>query len=101
VAVGSWPVGSRWMNHLSPVTRRGGQNGRLAGPAERGPGDAGAAGRAVETAAQGAGSLADSTSQVTADVRPAAEWTGDAADGYTAFTGNLARGVSGTGPGRR
>ena len=46
----------------------------------------------LETAAQGAGNLADSTSQVTADVRSAAEWTGDAADGYTAFTRNLASG---------
>ena len=51
----------------------------------------------LETAAQGAGRLADSTSQVTADVRLAAEWTGDAADGYTAFTKNLATGVNGTG----
>jgi uncharacterized protein YukE len=51
----------------------------------------------LETAAQGAGSLADSTSQVTADVRSAAQWTGDAADGYTAFTGNLATGVNGIG----
>ena len=33
----------------------------------------------LETAARGAGSLADSTGQVTADVRSAAEWTGDAA----------------------
>ena len=51
----------------------------------------------LETAARGAGTLADGTSQVTADVRSAAEWTGDAADSYTAFTGNLARGVHGTG----
>ena len=51
----------------------------------------------LETAAQGAASLADSTGQVTAGVRSAAEWTGDAADGYTAFTGNLATGVTGTG----
>ena len=51
----------------------------------------------LETAARGAGNLADSTSQVTADVRSAAEWTGDAADGYTAFTGNLATGVNATG----
>ena len=51
----------------------------------------------LETAGQGAGNLADSTSQVTADVRSAAEWTGDAADGYTAFTGNLATGVNATG----
>ena len=51
----------------------------------------------LETAARGAGSLADSTGQVTADVRSAAEWTGDAADNYTAFTKNLATGVNGTG----
>ena len=51
----------------------------------------------LETAARGAASLADSTGQVTADVRSAAQWTGDAADGYTVFTGNLARGVHGTG----
>ena len=51
----------------------------------------------LKTAARGAGSLADSTGQVTADVRSAAEWTGDAADGYTAFTKNLATGVHGTG----
>ena len=51
----------------------------------------------LETAARGAASLADSTGQVTAGVRSAAEWTGDAADGYTAFTGNLVRGVTGTG----
>ena len=51
----------------------------------------------LETAARGAGTLADGTSQVTADVRTGAEWTGDAADSYTVFTGNLARGVHGTG----
>ncbi len=51
----------------------------------------------LETAARGAASLADSTGQVTAGVRSAAEWTGDAADGYTAFTGNLTKGVTGTG----
>jgi hypothetical protein len=51
----------------------------------------------LETAARGAGSLADSTSQVTADVPSAAEWTGDAADGYTGFTRNLAAGVAGPG----
>ena len=51
----------------------------------------------LETAAQGAANLADTTSQVTADVRSAAGWTGDAADSYTAFTKNLATGVTGTG----
>ena len=51
----------------------------------------------LETAAQGTAGLADSTSEVTAGVRSAAEWTGDAADGYTAFTGNLSTGVTGTG----
>ena len=51
----------------------------------------------LETAAQGAASLAGSTGQVTADVRSAAQWTGDAADGYTAFTRNLTLGVTGTG----
>ena len=51
----------------------------------------------LETAARGAASLAGSTGQVTADVRSAAQWTGDAADGYTGFAGNLTQGVTGTG----
>ena len=46
----------------------------------------------LETAARGAATLAGSTSQVTADVRSATEWTGDAADSYTAFTKNLTTG---------
>jgi uncharacterized protein YukE len=51
----------------------------------------------LETAAHGAAGLAGSTHQVAAGVRSAAQWTGDAADSYTAFTGNLTQGVAGTG----
>lgn len=50
----------------------------------------------LDTAARGAGNLADSTREVTAGVRSAAEWTGDASDAYLAFTGNLTYGVTGT-----
>lgn len=48
----------------------------------------------LETAGRGASSLGESTGEATAQVRSAAEWTGDAADGYSAFTGNLAAGVT-------
>jgi uncharacterized protein YukE len=48
----------------------------------------------LETAAAGFGGLGRSTHQVTASVRLGAEWTGDAADSYTAFTGNLSQGVA-------
>jgi uncharacterized protein YukE len=48
----------------------------------------------LEAAATGFGGLARSTHQVTVSVRQGAEWTGDAADAYTAFTGNLGQGVA-------
>jgi uncharacterized protein YukE len=48
----------------------------------------------LEAAAAGFGGLGCSTHQVTAYVRLGAEWTGDAADSYTAFTGNLSQGVA-------
>jgi uncharacterized protein YukE len=38
--------------------------------------------------------LGRSTRQVAASVRSDAEWTGDAADSYTAFTGNLSQGAA-------
>ena len=43
----------------------------------------------LETAADGAKALGSSTGQVATSIRSGAEWTGDAADAYTAFTGNL------------
>lgn len=52
----------------------------------------------LDTAGRGAGNLANSTGQVTAEVRSAAEWTGDASDAYLAFTGNLTYGVTRTPP---
>jgi hypothetical protein len=50
----------------------------------------------LDAAAAGADGLASRTSQTAADIRTSANWTGTAADGYTAFTGNLARGVGAT-----
>lgn len=50
----------------------------------------------LESAAQEAANLGTSTRQVTEDVRSSARWTGNAADGYTGFTANLARGVVAT-----
>lgn len=50
----------------------------------------------LEAAAAGVDNLAASTRQVTANVRDSADWTGDAADAYTAFTGNLTAGVGTT-----
>lgn len=50
----------------------------------------------LETAAGGAGNLADGTHQATTAIRSSAQWSGDAADAYTAFTGNLASGVAAT-----
>lgn len=47
----------------------------------------------LEAIAEGTGSLGASTRQATAAIRSDAEWTGDAADAYTAFSGNLADGV--------
>ena len=49
----------------------------------------------LEAAAGGLDSLAGNTHQVTTSIRATAAWTGDAADSYTAFTGNLTSGVSG------
>lgn len=48
----------------------------------------------LEAAAGGFGDLGRSTRQVTTSVRSDAEWTGDAADSYTAFTGNLSQGTA-------
>ena len=48
----------------------------------------------LEAIAQGSADLGASTRQVTASIRSEAVWTGDAADAYTAFTGNLAQGVA-------
>jgi len=47
----------------------------------------------LKAAAAGAAGLGTSTRQVTASIRSGAGWTGDAADGYSAFTGNLAQGA--------
>ena len=52
----------------------------------------------LEAAAGGLDSLAGNTHQVTTSIRATAAWTGDAADSYTAFTGNLTSGVSTTNP---
>jgi uncharacterized protein YukE len=48
----------------------------------------------LEAAAAGFGGLGRNTRQVTASIRLGAEWTGDAADSYTAFTGNLSHGAA-------
>lgn len=48
----------------------------------------------LEAIAQGTADLGASTRQVTASIRSEAAWTGNAADAYTAFTGNLAQGVA-------
>jgi uncharacterized protein YukE len=50
----------------------------------------------LDAAASGTDSLASRTVRTTADIRTNADWTGTAADGYTAFTGNLTRGVGAT-----
>jgi len=50
----------------------------------------------LEAIAEGSGNLGASTRQATTAIRSDAEWTGDAADAYTAFTGNLAQGVLAT-----
>jgi uncharacterized protein YukE len=50
----------------------------------------------LEAIAEGSGNLGASTHQATTAIRSDAEWTGDAADAYTAFTGNLAQGVVAT-----
>lgn len=50
----------------------------------------------LDMAANGTDSLASRTASVTAEVKTNADWTGSASDGYTAFTGNLTRGVGAT-----
>jgi len=50
----------------------------------------------LEAIAEGSGNLGASTRQATTAIRSDAEWTGDAADAYTAFTGGLAQGVVAT-----
>jgi uncharacterized protein YukE len=48
----------------------------------------------LEAAATGAEDLGASSREVTAAVRSDAQWTGDAADAYTAFTGDLSAGAA-------
>jgi uncharacterized protein YukE len=48
----------------------------------------------LEAVAEGAADLGANTRQVTDSIRSDAAWTGDAADAYMAFTGNLAQGVA-------
>ncbi len=50
----------------------------------------------LEAIAEGSANLGISTRQATTAIRSDAEWTGDAADAYTAFTGDLAQGVVAT-----
>lgn len=50
----------------------------------------------LEAVAEGSGNLGVSTRQATTAIRSDAEWSGDAADAYTAFTGDLAQGVVAT-----
>jgi uncharacterized protein YukE len=50
----------------------------------------------LEAIAEGSGFLGASTREATAAIRSDAEWAGDAADAYTAFTTNLAAGVVAT-----
>jgi hypothetical protein len=52
----------------------------------------------LEIAARGTGTLADSTCRVTTGIRVSARWDGAAADAYTAFTGNLTRGIGAAAP---
>lgn len=52
----------------------------------------------LAAAAHGTTGLAGSTRKAAAGIRSEAEWTGNAADHYTAFTGNLARGIAAIGP---
>src|SRR5579872_4313437 len=49
----------------------------------------------LQAIAKGTANLGASTRQITASIRSGAEWTGDASDAYTAFTGDLAQGVVG------
>ena len=48
----------------------------------------------LEAIAEGTADLGGSTRKITASIQSDAAWTGDAADAYTAFTGNLAQGVA-------
>jgi len=48
----------------------------------------------LQAIAEGTGDLGANTRQVAASIRSDAEWTGDAADAYTSFAGNLAQGVT-------
>jgi uncharacterized protein YukE len=48
----------------------------------------------LEAIAEGTADLGANTHKVTASIRSDAAWTGDAANAYTAFTGNLAQGVA-------
>lgn len=48
----------------------------------------------LAAAAAGFGALGRSTRQVTGSVQSDAQWTGDAADSYAAFTGNLSQGAA-------
>ena len=50
----------------------------------------------LEAIAEASGNLGTSTRQATTAIRSDAEWTGDAADAYTTFTGNLAQGAVAT-----
>lgn len=51
----------------------------------------------LEAVATGASDLGASTRRVTTSIRSGAQWTGDAADAYTAFTGNLSQGATAVG----
>jgi Bacterial EndoU nuclease len=48
----------------------------------------------LEAVASGAGDLAAATNRVSTSVRLSADWTGDAADSYTAFAGGLSEGAT-------
>jgi uncharacterized protein YukE len=48
----------------------------------------------LETAAAGAASLGADTRRVTSSIRSGADWTGDAADAYTAFSANVGQGAA-------
>jgi guanyl-specific ribonuclease Sa/uncharacterized protein YukE len=48
----------------------------------------------LEFAAQGAADLGASTREASTSVPSSADWTGDGADSYTAFSGNLGQGAS-------
>jgi uncharacterized protein YukE len=52
----------------------------------------------LASAAEQIDALASSTVRVTADIKSNANWTGSAAEGYSAFTGSLAHSVGGTVP---